>query len=69
MDESEEVVLVVGDESLLTDDLVATLNDVGNGVDLLIDALTSRFKTRYKRPCRTPQRSFLASSSIWPRRY
>ncbi|WP_336339660.1 TrmB family transcriptional regulator [Haloarcula brevis] len=37
---AEEVVLVVGDESLLTDDLVATLNDVGNGVDLLIGALT-----------------------------
>ena len=37
---SEEVVLVVGDESLLTDDLVASLNDVGTGVDLLIGALT-----------------------------
>jgi sugar-specific transcriptional regulator TrmB len=37
---SEEVVLVLGDESLLTEDLVATLNDVGNGVDLLIGALT-----------------------------
>jgi sugar-specific transcriptional regulator TrmB len=39
-DAGEEVVLVVGDESLLTDDLVATLNDVGHGVDLLIGALT-----------------------------
>ena len=39
-DASEEVVLVVGDESLLTEDLVATLNDVGPGVDLLIGALT-----------------------------
>ena len=39
-DASEEVVLVVGDESLLTEDLVATLNDVGNGVDLVIGALT-----------------------------
>jgi len=39
-DASEEIVLVVGDESLLTEDLVATLNDVGNGVDLLIGALT-----------------------------
>ncbi|MDS0301083.1 TrmB family transcriptional regulator [Halogeometricum sp. S1BR25-6] len=37
---SEEIVLVVGDESLLTKDLVASLNDVGNGVDLLIGALT-----------------------------
>ncbi|MCU4718099.1 TrmB family transcriptional regulator [Halapricum hydrolyticum] len=39
-DASEEVVLVLGDESLLTEDLVATLNEVGNGVDLLIGALT-----------------------------
>ncbi|MDQ2055571.1 helix-turn-helix domain-containing protein [Halobellus sp. H-GB7] len=39
-DAADEVVLVVGDESLLTEDLVARLNDVGNGVDLLIGALT-----------------------------
>ena len=32
-DAAEEVVLVVGDESLLTEDLVATLNDVDNGVE------------------------------------
>ncbi len=37
---TEELVLVIGDESLLTDDLVATLNDVGNGVELLIGAVT-----------------------------
>ena len=37
---SEEIVLVLGDESLLTDSLVASLNKVGNGVDLLIGALT-----------------------------
>ncbi|WP_396613856.1 TrmB family transcriptional regulator (plasmid) [Haloferax sp. S1W] len=37
---SMEVVLVLGDESLLTEDLVASLNDVGSGVDLLIGALT-----------------------------
>ncbi|WP_277555703.1 TrmB family transcriptional regulator [Halobaculum limi] len=37
---SEEIVLVLGDESLLTDELVARLNDVGRGVDLLIGALT-----------------------------
>jgi sugar-specific transcriptional regulator TrmB len=36
-----EIVLVVGDESLLTEDLVASLNDVGDGVDLLIGALTA----------------------------
>jgi len=37
---SEEIVLVLGDESLLTDDLVASLNEVGDEVDLLIGALT-----------------------------
>jgi sugar-specific transcriptional regulator TrmB len=37
---SDEVVLVLGDESLLTDDLVACLNDVGDGTELLVGALT-----------------------------
>lgn len=37
---SVEIVLVVGDESLLTEHLVASLNEVSNGVDLLIGALT-----------------------------
>ncbi|MFD1646842.1 TrmB family transcriptional regulator [Haloarchaeobius litoreus] len=37
---TDEVVLVLGDESLLTDDLVARLNDVDPEVDLLIGALT-----------------------------
>jgi len=36
----EEIVLVIGDESLLTEDLLVTLNQVGAGVDLLIGALT-----------------------------
>ena len=35
-----EVVLVLGDESLLAEDLVATLDDVSNEVDLLVGALT-----------------------------
>jgi sugar-specific transcriptional regulator TrmB len=37
---TDEVVLVIGDESLLTEDLVATLNEVGDGVELLVGALT-----------------------------
>ncbi|MDZ5810632.1 helix-turn-helix domain-containing protein [Halorubrum sp. AD140] len=37
---TEEVVLVVGDESLLTRDLVATLKQIGGDVDLLVGALT-----------------------------
>ena len=45
---SDEVVLVVGDESLLTEDLVASLNGVGNGVDLLIGALTGSLQDQIK---------------------
>ncbi|MFO7925495.1 MAG: TrmB family transcriptional regulator [Halobacteriota archaeon] len=37
---TDEIVLVIGDESLLTEDLVDTLNGVENGVELLIGALT-----------------------------
>jgi len=37
---TEEIVLVIGDESLLTENLVGTLNEVGNDVELLIGTLT-----------------------------
>ena len=37
---TDEVVLVIGDESLLTEELVATLNEVDPDVDLLVGALT-----------------------------
>lgn len=37
---TDEVVLVIGDESLLTDDLVRTLDEVADGVDLVIGTLT-----------------------------
>ena len=37
---TDEVVLVIGDESLLTEALVETLTDVGNGVELIVGALT-----------------------------
>ncbi|MDZ7745371.1 MAG: helix-turn-helix domain-containing protein [Halobacteriales archaeon] len=39
-DATDEVVLVIGDDSLLTEDLVDTLNEIGNEVDLLVGALT-----------------------------
>ena len=39
-DATDEVVLVIGDDSLLTPNLVDTLNEVGNGADLLVGALT-----------------------------
>ena len=37
---NEEVVLVIGEESLLTEELTDRLNAVGNGVDLVIGALS-----------------------------
>lgn len=37
---TDEIVLVIGDESLLTDNLVETLNDIGDDVELLIGAIT-----------------------------
>ena len=43
---TEEIVLVIGDESLLTEDLVGTLNEVGNGVKLLVGALTESLQER-----------------------
>jgi sugar-specific transcriptional regulator TrmB len=45
---TEEIVLVVGDEALLTDDLVATLNDVGDGVDLLLGAVNEPLERKLR---------------------
>ncbi len=41
---TDEVVLVIGDRSLLTDDLIRMLTDVANGVELLIGASTPSLK-------------------------
>ena len=38
---TNEIVLVIGDESLLTEDLVETLNDVEDDIKLLVGTLTS----------------------------
>lgn len=45
---TDEVVLVIGDESLLTSDLVDDLNAIGNGVDLLLGALTEDLRTELR---------------------
>ena len=42
---SEEVVLIVGDDSLLTDGLVSCLNDLDPAVDLLVGALTESLRS------------------------
>lgn len=38
---TEEVVLVIGDESLLTDDLIDTLNGTDSDIELVVGALTT----------------------------
>ena len=40
-EQGDEIVLVIGDESLLTEDLVETLNDVEDDIKLLVGTLTS----------------------------
>lgn len=43
---TNEVVLILGDESVVTDELLATLDTIGNGVDLLIGAATEPLQHR-----------------------
>ena len=45
---TEEVVLVIGDESLLSDDLVETLTTLDSEIDLLIGALTSSIQDQVR---------------------
>jgi sugar-specific transcriptional regulator TrmB len=45
-DATEEVVLVLGDDSLLTEELIDSLNQLGPGVDLLIGAVTESLEER-----------------------
>ena len=40
----DEIVLVLGDESLLTEHLTQELNGIGNGVNLIVGALTERLQ-------------------------
>jgi hypothetical protein len=47
LDEAEdEVVLVLGDETLFTEELVAALNDAGEDVDLLVGAVAASLQER-----------------------
>ena len=60
---SEEVVLIIGDESLLTDDLIADLTTVGNGVNLVIGALTQSVEERIHEA--VPQATTFISGLEW----
>lgn len=45
---TDEIVLVIGDECLLTEDLVDCLTEVGNGVDVLIGAATEELQEQIR---------------------
>jgi predicted transcriptional regulator len=45
-DATEEVVLVLGDDSLLSEELIDSLNGLGPGVELLIGAVTESLEAR-----------------------
>lgn len=60
---TNEVVLVIGDESLLTDDLIADLTTVGNGVNLVIGALTQVVEERIHEA--VPQATTFISGLEW----
>lgn len=45
-DATEEVVLVLSDDSLLTEELIDSLNELGSEVDLLVGAVTESLETR-----------------------
>jgi sugar-specific transcriptional regulator TrmB len=43
---TDEVILVIGDESLLTDELIGVLNDLNDHTDLLVGAVTESLQER-----------------------
>jgi sugar-specific transcriptional regulator TrmB len=58
-----EVVLVIGDESLLTEDLLATLNGLANDVDLLVGALSKSLQDRIQHA--VPEATTFISGLEW----
>lgn len=60
---TDEIVLVIGDESLLTDDLIQELNAVGNGADLVIGALTRSIEDHIRRTI--PEATTFISGLEW----
>jgi sugar-specific transcriptional regulator TrmB len=60
---TDEIVLVLGDESLLTDNLIATLNDVGDGVDLLLGAVNEPLERELRKA--VPEATTFISGLEW----
>jgi len=64
-DAAEEVVLVVGDDSLLTDELVGSLNGLDESVDLLVGAVTENLEAQIHNA--VPQATTFLSGLGWLR--
>jgi sugar-specific transcriptional regulator TrmB len=64
-DATEEVVLVIGDDSLLTDELVGSLNGLDDRVDLLVGAVTEDLEARIHGA--VPRATTFLSSLDWLR--
>lgn len=62
-DATEEIVLVIGEESLLTDDLVDRLEAVGDGTHLVIGAITESVEDRIQ--ALLPQATTFVSGLEW----
>jgi sugar-specific transcriptional regulator TrmB len=60
---TDEVVLVVGDGSLLTEDLLDTLNGIGNGADLVVGALTEQLQRQIQNA--VPEATTFVSGLEW----
>ena len=60
---TDEIVLVIGDESLLAESLVTTLNEVGDDVEIIIGALTESLRERIK--ARVPEATTFVSGLEW----
>ena len=60
---TEEIVLVIGDESLLTEDLVETLNGLDDGVELSIGTLTKSLQGRVREA--VPRATLFVSGLEW----
>ncbi|VTT88154.1 Transcriptional regulator, TrmB family [Halorubrum sp. DM2] len=62
---TEEVVLVVGDESLLTEELVETLTDVDDDIDLIVGTLTEPLRDEVE--AAVPRATTFVSGLEWLR--
>lgn len=61
----EEIVLVLGDDSLLTDELIATIGGLGDGVDVLVGAVSESLEAQIQ--ASLPRATTFVSGLEWLR--